>query len=81
MVESTNQQLVDAQALASNATQVSEQCDLLLTEVGEFRLEGHRRFRITVENALEKWQLSRLSGDDLDQKLVALFNTEPAFSM
>lgn len=81
VVESTNLQLTDAQALAASATQVSERCDLLLTEVGEFRLEGHRRFRNTVEQALKNWNLTRLNGDDLDQKLVALFKSEPAFSM
>ena len=81
VVQSTQQQLVDAQALANSATRVSEQCDLLLTEVGEFRFSGHRRMRETVEHEIAQWQLSRLDPDDLDRKLVALFQRESSFEM
>jgi methyl-accepting chemotaxis protein len=81
VVSSTQQQLIDAQSLAACATQVSEQCDQLLTEVGEFRFAGHRRMRETVEKEIEKWKLARLSPDDLDHKLVALFQRESSFEM
>ncbi|TDR70609.1 methyl-accepting chemotaxis protein, partial [Paludibacterium purpuratum] len=81
VVESTQQQLIDARELATRATQVSEQCDLLLTEVGEFRFAGHKRMRQVVEEEIAKWQLTRLDPDDLDRKLCALFQRETTFEM
>ncbi|WP_158253675.1 methyl-accepting chemotaxis protein [Chromobacterium alticapitis] len=81
VVESSQQQLVDARELAGRASQVSSQCDLLLTEVGEFRFEGHLRMRQSVENAISQWKLSRLDPDDLDRKLVELHQRETAFEM
>ncbi|BEV70858.1 MULTISPECIES: methyl-accepting chemotaxis protein [unclassified Paludibacterium] len=81
VVESTQQQLVDARELASRATQVSEQCDVLLTEVGEFRFTGHKRMRQVVEEEIAKWQLTRLDPDDLDRKLVGLYQRETTFEM
>jgi methyl-accepting chemotaxis protein len=81
VVSSTQLQLTDAQQLATSATQVSEQCDALLTEVGEFRLGGHRRLRETVAQEIAQWRLSRLEPEDLDRKLVALFQREPSLEM
>jgi methyl-accepting chemotaxis protein len=81
VVDSTHQQLEDARELANRAALVSDKCDSLLTEVGVFRFSGHRRTRIAVEEEVAKWQLSRLSADDLDRKLVALNKREPAFEM
>ncbi|MBV8647407.1 methyl-accepting chemotaxis protein [Paludibacterium sp.] len=81
VVESSQQQLEGSQALAANATQMSAQCDTLLTEVGEFRFAGHKRMRQVVEEEITKWQLSRLESDDLDRKLCALYQRETAFEM
>jgi methyl-accepting chemotaxis protein len=81
VVDSTQQQLTDARELAARASQVSEQCDLLLTEVGEFRFAGHKRMRQVVEEEIAKWRLTRLDPDDLDRKLTALYQRESAFEM
>ncbi|QEL55139.1 methyl-accepting chemotaxis protein [Chromobacterium paludis] len=81
VVASSQQQLEDAKELAGRASQVSEQCDLLLTEVGEFRFEGHRRMRQAVEEAIAQWKLQRLDPDELDRRLVELYQREPSFEM
>jgi len=81
VVESTNLQLEDARALATSAEQVSANCDTLLTEVGIFRFAGHQRTRRAVEEDITKWQLTGLGADDLDRKLVALYQRESAFEM
>ncbi|UTH73185.1 methyl-accepting chemotaxis protein [Chromobacterium sp. IIBBL 290-4] len=81
VVENSQQQLADARELAERAGQVSEKCDELLTEVGEFRFEGHRRMRERVQDAISQWKLDRLDPDDLDRKLVELYRSESSFEM
>jgi methyl-accepting chemotaxis protein len=81
VVGSTQQQLTDAQQLAASATRVSEQCDQLLTEVGEFRFTGHRRIREAVENTIASWQLRRLDRNDLEGKLKALCRQLPGLEL
>jgi methyl-accepting chemotaxis protein len=81
VVNSTQQQLSDAQQLASSATRVSEQCDQLLTEVGEFRFTGHRQIREAVETTIAGWQLRRLERGDLENKLKALCQQLPALEL
>lgn len=81
VVDSTNQQLADAHTLAASATQVSEQCDTLLTEVGEFRFTGHQRVRQHVEESIQQWQLRTLERKDLENKLSALCKLVPALEL
>jgi methyl-accepting chemotaxis protein len=81
VAESTRQQLEDAKALARRASLVSEKCDVLLTEVGEFRFEGHQRVRQEVEGAITQWQLRRLDRSDLESKLAALCKRLPALEL
>jgi methyl-accepting chemotaxis protein len=81
VAEGTRQQLGDAQALAGNAAQVSEKCDMLLTEVGEFRFEGHKHVRQVLQDTIEKWQLRRLERTDLESKLTGLCRLLPSLGL
>jgi methyl-accepting chemotaxis protein len=77
VVSSTRLQLEDAHQLASSATQVSEQCDTLLTEVGEFRFPGHQRMRREIENTIQQWQLRRIERGDMENKLSEMCRRMP----
>ncbi|BEV73174.1 MULTISPECIES: methyl-accepting chemotaxis protein [unclassified Paludibacterium] len=81
VVESSQLQLEGSRTLAASATQMSEQCDLLLTEVGEFRFAGHRHIREGVESAIRQWGLSRLERSDLESKLASLCQSLPALEI
>ncbi|WP_208108246.1 methyl-accepting chemotaxis protein, partial [Paludibacterium purpuratum] len=81
VVESSQLQLEGAHALAASATQMSEQCDLLLTEVGEFRFAGHQRIRQGVEESIAQWQLTRMERGDLESKLAGLCRRLPALEI
>jgi methyl-accepting chemotaxis protein len=77
VVNSTRLQLEDAHQLASSASQVSEQCDTLLTEVGEFRFPGHQRMRREIENTIQQWQLRRIERSDMENKLSEMCRRMP----
>ena len=77
VVESSQLQLEGAHTLAASATKMSEQCDLLLTEVGEFRFAGHKRMRQVVEEEIVKWHLTRLDRGDMENKLAGLCRRLP----
>ena len=81
VVESAELQLKDAGTLADFAQDVNTQCDHLLNDIGEFRLEGHKTMRRAVETSMRTWALSALDGDDLDRKLVKLYQDRPEFTM
>ncbi|MBV8046681.1 MAG: PDC sensor domain-containing protein, partial [Paludibacterium sp.] len=81
VVESSQQQLEGSQALAASATQMSAQCDTLLTEVGEFRFTGHKRMRQVAEEEIAKWRLTRLDRGDLEGKLAGLCQRLPALEI
>jgi methyl-accepting chemotaxis protein len=81
IVDSTHAQLDDARELAVSASQVTDQCDTLLTEVGVFRFTGHLRARQIVEKEIAGWDLTRLEGNELDRKLASLHQREHAFEM
>ncbi|MGL6072048.1 methyl-accepting chemotaxis protein [Craterilacuibacter sp.] len=81
VVEGAKQQLEDAHALAESAAKVRGDSDALLGAVGTFRFEGHQRSRVMVERTISQWQLNRLDADELDRKLVALCQQEPALEM
>jgi methyl-accepting chemotaxis protein len=81
VVSSTRLQLEDAHQLAASAAQVSEQCDILLTEVGEFRFANHQRMRREIETAIQQWQLRRVERGDMENKLSELCRRLPAIEI
>jgi methyl-accepting chemotaxis protein len=81
VARSTQDQLDDAHRLSACAAQIRTQTEELLTEVGEFRFEGHRATRQHVEQAVAQWQLSRLQREELEGHLSALCHTLPALEL
>lgn len=81
VVQSAHLQLEGARSLAASAMQMSEQCDLLLTEVGEFRFAGHRHIREGVQASIAQWGLNRLERTDLESRLAGLCQRLPAMEI
>ncbi|TCW33060.1 methyl-accepting chemotaxis protein [Gulbenkiania mobilis] len=81
VVASTQRQLEDAHALAESAGQVRDRSDTLLTAVGIFRFEGHKRVRQMIEEAVRDWKLDHLDADTLDRLLSALGARHPELEM
>ncbi|MFT4171368.1 MAG: methyl-accepting chemotaxis protein [Rhodocyclaceae bacterium] len=81
VARSTQDQLDDAHRLSACAAQIRTQTEELLTEVGEFRFEGHRVTRLQVEQAAAQWQLSDLRRDQIEAHLAALCRALPALEL
>ncbi|MGC3964606.1 MAG: methyl-accepting chemotaxis protein [Rhodocyclaceae bacterium] len=81
VTEGAHRQLDDAHRLSACATQVRTQTEALLTEVGEFRFDGHRELRQQVTQAVAQWRLEGLSRDDLELRLAALCQQLPSLQL
>ncbi len=81
VADSTARQLDDALRVSDCAVRVRAETEALLTEVGEFRFEGHRKTRERVEEALARWRLERLDRADLEGKLGELCGRQSAFEL
>src|SRR5439155_2491027 len=70
-----------AHRLASCAGQVRGESESLLTEVGVFRFEGHRKARQMIEAAIAAWRLERIDGVEMEARLAELCRREPALEL
>ena len=81
VAQTTQQQLECAHRLASCAGQVRGESESLLTEVGVFRFEGHRKARQMIEAAIAAWRLERIDGVEMEARLAELCRREPALEL
>ncbi|MFA9441891.1 methyl-accepting chemotaxis protein [Uliginosibacterium sp. sgz301328] len=81
VTQGAHRQFDDAHRLSACAAQVRTQTEALLTEIGEFRFDGHRQFRQQVVQTVAQWRLEGLSRSDLELRLVALCRQLPSLQL